>query len=76
MAGPLPQEMRDAAVAKIKSGQPDEFGATGVNAFLTDTEAWCLSKADSPDTIHKSHEAIGITLGAGDIKEVGSFIEV
>ena len=76
MAGPIPQEMKDAAAAKIRSGQPDEFGGTGINAFYTDSEAWCLTKADSTEAIHKSHEAIGVTLGEGDIKEVGSFVEV
>ena len=53
--------MLDAAVAKINSGQNDEFGGKGVNAFYTDDQAWCLT------------EAIGVTLGAGDITERQEF---
>ncbi len=69
MAGPIPQEMLDAAAAKINSGQKDEFGGKGVNAFYTDDQAWCLTEADSP-------EAIGVTLGEGDITEAKSFVPV
>ena len=76
MAGPIPQEMLDGAVAKIKSGNKDEFGGKGINAFYTDHQAWCLTEADSPDAIHKGHEAIGITLGEGDVAEVKSFVPV
>ena len=76
MAGPMPKEMLEGAVAKIKSGEVDEFGGKGVNAFYTDSEAWCLTEAENPDAIHKSHEAIGVTLGAGDITEVKSFVPV
>ena len=76
MAGSMPPEMLEAAVAKIKSGKVDEFGGRGINVFHTDSEAWCLTEANSPDAIHKSHEAIGVTLGEGDIKEVKSFVPV
>jgi hypothetical protein len=39
MAGPIPQEMLYATAAKINSGQKDEFGGKGVNAFYTDDQA-------------------------------------
>ena len=76
MAGPMPPEMIQAGTAKINSGKVDEFGGRGINVFYTDSEAWCLTEASSPDAIHKSHEAIGVTLGEGDIKEVKSFTPV
>ena len=74
--GPIPPEMVEAGAAKIRSGKVDEFGGKGINVFATESEAWCLTEASSPDAIHKSHEAIGITLGAGDINEVKSFVPV
>ena len=76
MAGPMPPEMLEAATAKIRSGKVDEFGGKGVNVFYSDKEAWCLTQATDTSAIHKSHEAIGVTLGDGDIKEVNSFVPV
>ena len=76
MAGPMPPEMIETAAAKINSGKVDEFGGKGVNVFYSDQEAWCLTQASDTEAIHKSHEAIGVKLGAGDIKEVKSFVPV
>ena len=76
MAGPIPPEMKEAAAAKIRSGQVDEHGGKAINAFYTDSEAWCLTESPDTTAIHKTHEAIGVTLGEGDIKEVGSFVPV
>ena len=74
MPGPLPAEMVATIAASIKAGERDEFGVKGVNAFTTDNEMWCVTEADSPEAIHKAHESKGITLGAGDVTEVTSFV--
>ena len=74
MPGPLPPEMIAGAAERIKAGEKGEFGERGINAFFTDNEMWCVIEADSPEVIHKIHEAQGITLGAGDVTEVRSFV--
>ena len=74
MPGPMPPEMVQAAVEKIKAGQVDEFGVKGLNVFVSETDAWCLTEAANPEAIHKSHEAMGIKLGLGDVHEVQSLV--
>ena len=71
---PMPPEMAQAVVEKLKSGQADQFDVTGVNAFVGATDTWCLSEAISADAVHKSHEAMGINLGAGDVQEVQALV--
>ena len=74
MPGPMPEEMVATIAASIKAGDTDDFGVKGVNAFTSDNEMWCVTETDGPEAIHKSHEAKGITLGAGDVTEVRSFV--
>ena len=74
MPGPMPEEMVATIAASIKAGETDEFGVKGVNAFTSDSEMWCVTEADGPEAIHKAHESKGITLGAGDVVEVRSFV--
>ena len=71
---PMPPEMAQAAVEKLKSGQADEFGVTGINAYVGANDTWCLTEASSADAVHKSHEAMGINLGVGDIQEVQALV--
>ena len=59
---------------KLKSGQPDEFGVTGINAFIGETETWCYTEAPNPEAVHKSHEAMGIDLGAGEVIAVQALV--
>ena len=73
---PMSPEMAQAAVEKLKSGQADEFGVTGINAFVGEKDTRCITESDSAESVHKSHEAIGITLGEGDVTEVNSFVPV
>ncbi len=69
---PMPPEMAQAVVEKMKSGQLDEFGVKGINAFIGEKETWCLTDAPNAEAVHKGHEAIGVTLGEGAIQEVRS----
>ena len=71
---PMPPEMAQAAVEKLKSGKADQFGVTGINVYVGATDTWGLTEASSADAVHKSHEAMGISLGAGDVQEVQALI--
>ena len=68
--GGLNSEMAEMVRAKVNGGEVDQFGAKAVNVIWSDSETWCLSDAPSPDAVHKAHEAIGVTLGAGDIQQI------
>ena len=70
----MPPEMAQMAVEKLKSGQSDEFGVTGINAFVGETETWCVTDVPNPEAVHKSHEAMGIDLGAGKVTEVQALV--
>ena len=69
----LPPDMAKMAEDKLKSGV-DEFGNTGINIYYSDTETWCLTDAPGAESVHKAHEAIGIKLGSGDVREVTSVV--
>ena len=71
---PMPPEMAQAAVEKMKSGEKDENGVIGLNAFVGQSETWCLTDAPNAEAVHKGHEAMGINLGAGDVTEVNSLV--
>ena len=71
---PMSPEMAQAAVEGLKSGQANQFGVTGINAFVGANDMWCLTEASSADAVHKSHEGKGIKLGAGDIQEVQALV--
>ena len=45
---------------------------TALGAYFTaDGQAYCLSEAPNSDAVCKSHESKGLTLGKGDVHEVG-----
>ena len=71
---PMPPEMAQAAVEKLKSGKADENGVIGINAYVGATDTWCLTEAPNADAVHKGHEAMGINLGTGDIQEVQALV--
>ena len=71
---PMPPEMAQAVVEKLKSGQADEFGVTGINAFVGEKETWCITESDTAEAVHKSHEAMGISLGEGAVTEVQALV--
>ena len=63
-----------AAVEKLKSGQADENGVIGINAYVGATDTWCITEAPNAEAVHKGHEAMGIKLGAGDVQEVQALV--
>lgn len=71
---PMSPEMAQAAVEKLKSGQADEFGVKGINAFVGEKETWCVTETDSAESVHKSHEAMGISLGDGAVTQVQALV--
>lgn len=72
--GGLPSEMVSAVEQKVKSGMADEFGAKALNVYWSEGETFCLSEAPNAEADHKSHEAIGVTLGGGDVCQVQSIL--
>jgi hypothetical protein len=70
----MPPEAMQQLRAKLESRQPDEYGVVGLNMFMGGEETWCYAEAPNPDAIHRAHEAMGVTLGAGDVIEVKSVI--
>ena len=71
---PMSPEMAQAAVEKLKSGQADEFGVTGINAFVGEKETWCITESASAEAVHKSHEAMGISMGDGAVTPVQALV--
>ena len=69
---PMPPEMAQVVIDKIKSGKTDEHGVVALNVIVGQEQTWCLCEAPTADAVHKGHESIGIKLGAGDIVEVQS----
>ena len=69
---PMPPEMAQAVVEKVKSGTVDEFGVKPLNIFVGQKDTWCLTEAPNSEAVHKGHEAIGINLGPVDAVEVQS----
>ena len=68
-------EMSEGIAQRIKAGEPDENGVTGLNVFLgKDGTAYCLSEAPDADAVIKAHEAFGFSLGRSDVVEVQSVV--
>jgi hypothetical protein len=74
MSGVTP-EMSEGIGQRIKAGEPDENGVTGLNVFLgKDGTAYCLSEAPDADAVIKAHEAFGFSLERSDVVEVQSVV--
>lgn len=74
MSGVTP-EMSEGIAQRIKAGEPDEHGVTGLNVFLgKDGTAYCLSDAPDADAVIKAHEAFGFSLDPSDVVEVQSVV--
>ena len=41
-------------IDKMKSGEKDDFGVIGLNAFVGERETWCLTDAPNAEAVHKS----------------------
>jgi len=74
MSGVAP-EMAAAIAERIKAGEADENGVTGLNVFLgKDGTAFCLSEAPDADAVIKAHQAYGFSLDSADVVEVQSVV--
>ena len=68
-------EMAAGIAERIKAGEPDEHGVTGLNVFLgKDGTAYCLSEAPDADAVVKAHAAVGFSLDSTDVVEVESVV--
>ncbi len=72
--GGLSQDMVGAVRQKVESGDVDQFGAKALNVLWSDSETFCLSEAPNAEAVHKAHEAIGINLAGGDIRQVSTIV--
>ena len=71
----LPPEVVRQVTADIKIGKADQFGIRQLNAFIgTHGEGWCYAEAPSADAVCRSHEAKGIPLSKGEVKEVQTLV--
>ena len=71
---PMPPEMAQAVVEKMKSGEVDQFGVKALNAFVGEKDTWCVTEAPNAEAVHKGHEGIGITLGPGAVAEIQALV--
>ena len=70
----MPPEVVQGIKAKLEAGQRDEFGVKGLNMFVAQDLTYCYTEAADASAVHKTHEKMGLTLGAGDVKEVQSLL--
>ena len=66
----MPSDVVAEIMERLRSGQPDEFGETGLNVFIGAEETYCHTEAPSADAVRMSHAALGITLAPEDVIEV------
>jgi Protein of unknown function (DUF4242) len=71
MGPSLPPEAAEGIADKIRAGEPDEFGVTGLQVYLGKTgESFCLSEAPDAEAVVKAHEAAGFPISPSDVVEV------
>ncbi len=71
----LPQEAVKQIQEQIKTGKADQFGAKPINVFMgKDGSGYCIAEAPNADAICKAHEAKGIKLAKGDVKEITTLV--
>jgi Protein of unknown function (DUF4242) len=73
MPEPSP-EMREGMASRLRAGAADEHGVTGLNVYLAEGEAYCLTDAPDADAVVRSHEAVGVAIRREDVKEVSPVI--
>jgi hypothetical protein len=73
MPEPSP-EMREGMASRLRTGAADEHGVTGLNVYLAEGEAYCLTDAPDADAVVRSHEAFGVAIRREDVKEVSPVI--
>lgn len=71
----LAPEARAGIAEKLRAGEADEFGVTGINVFVgKDGHSFCLSEAPSAEAVKHAHEALGFKLADSDIVEVEAVV--
>ena len=70
----LPPEMVGAVKQKVESGEVDQFGAKALNVLWSDSETFCLMEAPNAEAVHKAHEAIGVKLAGGAVRQVRKIV--
>ena len=66
----LPPEIVTLIKQRLRRGDPDEFGDTGINVFIGSQRTYCYTEAPDAEAVRKSHAAMGIVLGPEDVAEV------
>jgi hypothetical protein len=69
MPAPTP-EMKEGMAERLRSGSVDEHGVKGLNVYLADGEAYCLTESPDADAVVRSHAALGVPIDRGDVVEV------
>ena len=71
---PWSPEQLKGLIAQLKSAiaskKPDKFGVTIHTTFLAPPEVWCYTDAPNAEAVVKFHEALGVKVDVGAIKEV------
>lgn len=71
MGPKLPPEAQEGIAERLRAGDPDEFGVTGLNVYLgKDGSAYCLSEAPDAEAVVKAHSAAGFPLEQSEVVEV------
>jgi|Tabmets5t2r1_1033131.scaffolds.fasta_scaffold25145_2 Protein of unknown function (DUF4242) len=73
MPEPTP-EMKEGMAERLRSGSVDEHGVKGLNVYLADGEAYCLTEGPDADAVVRSHAALGLPIDRGDVVEVTSVV--
>ena len=73
MPEPSP-EMREGMASRLRAGAADEHGVTGLNVYLGEGEAYCLTEAPDADAVVRSHESMGVPIRREDVVEVSPVI--
>jgi hypothetical protein len=70
----VPAEVVQAIKQKLEARQPDEFGVVGLNMLVSKDITYCYTEAPNADSVHKTHEKMGLKLGQGDVREVQALV--
>ena len=73
MPEPSP-EMREGMASRLRAGAADAHGVTGLNVYLGEGEAYCLTEAPDADAVVRSHESMGVPVRREDVVEVSPVI--
>jgi hypothetical protein len=72
---PVSPEMAKQMTENLKKGKPDQFGVTGINVYVGQGEAFCMTDAPNADSVVKSHQALGFKLTTKDVHQVQPILQ-